>query len=147
MATVSPVEFSKAANMEQLYELLAKAGIGPGWNKPEPSMYPTPKKHFVPAHWPYRLARAAQQVNQVFLVGIGHAMGQRLRGESHEITGADFDFTGADFGEAMTRQNVDEFFVAIVGVELGGVVALFDTHQMHTHLRHANRITERFVQT
>src|SRR6202022_4063109 len=29
------------------------------WNKGEPTMYPTPKKAFLPAHWPYRTARAA----------------------------------------------------------------------------------------
>ncbi len=56
---MSPDQFAAAASMEELYALLEQSGMGPGWNKPEPSMYPTPKKHFVPAHWPYRLARAA----------------------------------------------------------------------------------------
>lgn len=59
MATVSPAEFSKAANMEQLYELLARAGIGPGWNKPEPSLWPSPKKNFRPAHFSYSIGHAA----------------------------------------------------------------------------------------
>jgi gentisate 1,2-dioxygenase len=42
-----------------LYSLLDQAGIGPGWNKPEPSIWLFPKKNFVPAHWSYSVARAA----------------------------------------------------------------------------------------
>lgn len=55
----TPEQYAQAADMEALYALLEQSGLGPGWNKPEPSMYPTPKKRFVPAHWPYRIARAA----------------------------------------------------------------------------------------
>ncbi len=53
------IDFSRAANMHELYELLAKAGMENGWNKPEPSMWASPKKHFVPAHWSYAHAKAA----------------------------------------------------------------------------------------
>ena len=42
-----------------LYAQLAAVGMGPGWNKPEPSLWPMPKKTFVPAHWSYAVARAA----------------------------------------------------------------------------------------
>ena len=56
---MTPDKFAVARNMDELYSLLNEAHMGPGWNKPEPSMYPTPKKSFVPAHWPYRIARAA----------------------------------------------------------------------------------------
>jgi gentisate 1,2-dioxygenase len=45
--------------MEELYALLGAAGMGPGWNKPEPSLWPSPKPAFVPAHWPYALAKPA----------------------------------------------------------------------------------------
>ena len=48
-----------APDMSGLYALLEKAGIGPGWNKPEPSLWPAPRKTFVPAHWSYEVARAA----------------------------------------------------------------------------------------
>lgn len=51
--------FEAAANMEQLYALLAEAGMGPGWNKPEPSLWPAPRKNFLPAHWSFGLSRAA----------------------------------------------------------------------------------------
>jgi gentisate 1,2-dioxygenase len=46
-------------SLDELHELLRRQGMGPGWNKPEPSLYPLPKRAFVPAHWPYRAAREA----------------------------------------------------------------------------------------
>jgi len=59
MGHVREAGFAGAQSMEQLHELLQAAGIGPGWNKPEPSLWPLPKKVFVPAHWQYSLARPA----------------------------------------------------------------------------------------
>ena len=59
MAAVTPEEFNRAGNMEELLGLLGRAGIENGWAKKEPSMYPTPKQRFVPAHWTYAQARAA----------------------------------------------------------------------------------------
>jgi gentisate 1,2-dioxygenase len=52
-------DFDAATNMEQLYGLLAQTGMGPGWNKPEPSLWPAPRKTFVPAHWSFGLSRPA----------------------------------------------------------------------------------------
>jgi gentisate 1,2-dioxygenase len=43
----------------ELYGMLGKIGMGPGWNKPTPSLWPQPRKTFVPAHWQYELARGA----------------------------------------------------------------------------------------
>jgi gentisate 1,2-dioxygenase len=51
--------FAEVKELSELYPLLAEAGMGPGWNKSEPSLYPAPKKTFVPAHWTYETARAA----------------------------------------------------------------------------------------
>lgn len=45
--------------MEALYALLNAAGIGAGWNKPTPSLYPAPRREFMPAHWSYGIAKAA----------------------------------------------------------------------------------------
>jgi gentisate 1,2-dioxygenase len=45
--------------LDDLHALLAQAGMGPGWNKPEPSLWPAPRKNFLPAHWRYELSRAA----------------------------------------------------------------------------------------
>ena len=59
MSPVAPEDFQRAGNMDELLGLLGKAGIENGWAKREPSMYPTPKKRFVPAHWTYDVAHAA----------------------------------------------------------------------------------------
>ena len=59
MSVVKAEAFDCAGNMESLLELLDQAGMQNGWAKPEPSMYPKPKRQFVPAHWSYDLARAA----------------------------------------------------------------------------------------
>ena len=59
MGQVNEAGFATAGSMERLYELLQETGMGPGWNKPEPSLYPLPKKNFVPAHWKYALAKPA----------------------------------------------------------------------------------------
>jgi gentisate 1,2-dioxygenase len=49
----------EAKSLDDYYRHLLPTNMGPGWNKPEPSMYPVPKKVFVPAHWSYAHARAA----------------------------------------------------------------------------------------
>jgi gentisate 1,2-dioxygenase len=59
MGEVNEAGFAAAGSMERLYELLQQTGMGPGWNKPEPSLWPLPKKNFVPAHWKYALAKPA----------------------------------------------------------------------------------------
>ena len=41
-----------------LAAMMAQAGVVNGWNKAEPSLWPLPKKHFLPAHWSYANARA-----------------------------------------------------------------------------------------
>ena len=48
-----------AKALPDLYDVLAELGMGPGWNKPEPSLWPHPRKTFAPAHWSYEIARAA----------------------------------------------------------------------------------------
>ncbi len=50
---------SAAGSLEQLYPLLAERAIGAGWNKPEPAMWPQPKKNFLPCAWHYADAAAA----------------------------------------------------------------------------------------
>lgn len=57
--TVTPQAFADAESMEALYDLLDEARIGAGWNKPTPSLYPAPKREFVPAHWSYAIAKPA----------------------------------------------------------------------------------------
>lgn len=59
MNTVDRRELAATKSIEELHTLLAAAGLGPGWNKPEPSFWPAPKKSFLPAHWSYGLAKPA----------------------------------------------------------------------------------------
>ena len=52
-------DLSTVRSLDDYYAKLVPANMEAGWNKREPTMYPTPKKAFLPAHWPYRTARAA----------------------------------------------------------------------------------------
>lgn len=56
---VTPADFDAAANMQDLYDLLRECRIENGWNKPEPSLWPLPRRDFLPAHWTYAIGRAA----------------------------------------------------------------------------------------
>lgn len=56
---VTAQAFNDAASMQELYDLLARCGIENGWNKPEPSLYPLPKKEFLPARFSWEIGRAA----------------------------------------------------------------------------------------
>jgi gentisate 1,2-dioxygenase len=59
MSSPSPSDLSRSGTLEELYGKLDKVGMGPGWNKPTPSLWPAPRKTLVPAHWKYELARGA----------------------------------------------------------------------------------------
>jgi gentisate 1,2-dioxygenase len=55
----SQSDLARSGTLEELYGKLAEVGMGPGWNKPTPSLWPAPRKSLVPAHWRYELARGA----------------------------------------------------------------------------------------
>jgi gentisate 1,2-dioxygenase len=57
--SVTPAQFDAAGNMQELYDLLTSCGIENGWNKPEPSLWPLPRKDFLPAHWSYAIGKSA----------------------------------------------------------------------------------------
>jgi gentisate 1,2-dioxygenase len=59
VSTPTVAAFEAASDMDELYRLLAESGMGPGWNKPEPSLWPSPRKNFVPAHWSFALSKPA----------------------------------------------------------------------------------------
>jgi gentisate 1,2-dioxygenase len=61
MSSPSPTQsdLARAGTLQELYGLLDKVGMGAGWNKPTPSLWPEPRKTFMPAHWKYELARGA----------------------------------------------------------------------------------------
>jgi gentisate 1,2-dioxygenase len=52
-------ELAQSGTLEELYGKLDKVGMGPGWNKPTPSLWPSPRKTFRPTHWRYEQARGA----------------------------------------------------------------------------------------
>src|SRR5882762_9787619 len=57
--TATTPDFESARSLDQLYTLLDAIQVKNGWNKPTPSLYPSPKQHFAAAHWRYADARAA----------------------------------------------------------------------------------------
>lgn len=59
MTGATPQQLARAASLEELYAGLATVDMGPGWNKPTPSLYPAPKKAYPPAIWHYVQAKAA----------------------------------------------------------------------------------------
>ena len=59
MNAPSRQELAQSGSLEELYGKLDKVGMGPGWNKPTPSLWPSPRKTFRPTHWRYEQARGA----------------------------------------------------------------------------------------
>jgi gentisate 1,2-dioxygenase len=59
MSSLSPSDLACSGTLEELYGKLNKVGLGAGWNKPTPSLWPAPRKTLAPAHWKYELARGA----------------------------------------------------------------------------------------
>jgi gentisate 1,2-dioxygenase len=57
--SVTPQDFAAAANMQELYDLLALCHVQNGWSKPTPSLWPLPTIDFKPAAWSYVQAKAA----------------------------------------------------------------------------------------
>jgi gentisate 1,2-dioxygenase len=54
--------FDSAQSLEALHAMLDEVQMKNGWAKPTPSLYPEPKRPFIPAHWRYVDARAALHV-------------------------------------------------------------------------------------
>ncbi len=59
MSTVTGSGLAETGSLEELYPKLAAIGLGAGWNKPTPSLWPLPHKTFPPAHWRYDQAKGA----------------------------------------------------------------------------------------
>src|ERR1700733_1380276 len=57
--TLSRQDLAQSGTLEELYGKLDKVRMGPGWNKPTPSLWAAPRKSLVPAHWAYEQARGA----------------------------------------------------------------------------------------
>ena len=50
---------ARSATLDELYPQLAGIGLGAGWNKPTPSLWPMPHKTFPPYQWRYTQAKGA----------------------------------------------------------------------------------------
>jgi len=59
MTTTLADRLAHAPSLDTLHALVQAVGLGPGWNKPAPTMWPEPRKNFWPAHWRYAEAKAA----------------------------------------------------------------------------------------
>jgi gentisate 1,2-dioxygenase len=59
MTSPTPDALKRSGTLEELYPLLAGIGLGAGWAKPTPSLWPAPRKSFVPFHWRYDQAKAS----------------------------------------------------------------------------------------
>jgi gentisate 1,2-dioxygenase len=59
MSTPTRAELAQSGSLEELYGKLDKVGLGAGWNKATPSLWPSPRKTMRPAHWTYEQARGA----------------------------------------------------------------------------------------
>ena len=59
MQRATAESFGKVSNLDEIYALLATLDIENGWAKREPSMWPSPRPSFLPAHWSYGPAKAA----------------------------------------------------------------------------------------
>jgi gentisate 1,2-dioxygenase len=52
-------QLARAPSLDVLYRDLGAVGMGAGWAKPTPAVWPTPAKLFSPAHWHYAQAKGA----------------------------------------------------------------------------------------
>jgi len=48
------IPFDSAETLEELHTMLDLAQFKNGWAKPTPSLYPEPKKKYIPAHWKFK---------------------------------------------------------------------------------------------
>jgi gentisate 1,2-dioxygenase len=59
MQVPSREELARSGTLEELYGKLGQISVAPGWDKKTPSLWPAPRKNFLPAHWQYEQARGA----------------------------------------------------------------------------------------
>jgi gentisate 1,2-dioxygenase len=59
MSALTREDLAQSGSLAELYGKLDRVGMGPGWNKPTPSLWASPRKTFRPAHWAYQQARGA----------------------------------------------------------------------------------------
>src|SRR5690242_2180244 len=58
-SAMAEAALSSKTALTGLYQRLDRLGMGPGWNKPTPSLWSEPRKTFVPRRWHYADAHHA----------------------------------------------------------------------------------------
>jgi gentisate 1,2-dioxygenase len=59
MTALTGEQLAGTGTLEELYPRLDAIGLGAGWHKPTPSLWPAPHQTFPPAHWRYDQAKGA----------------------------------------------------------------------------------------
>ena len=59
MTTVAAADLAAAPSLDALYSTLHLMHASPGWNKPEPSVWPKPRQHFLATRWCWEHCKAA----------------------------------------------------------------------------------------
>jgi gentisate 1,2-dioxygenase len=59
MTSATQDTIANVGSLDELYRELAPLRLNPGWNKPEPAMWPMPRTSYVPTHWKYSRAKVA----------------------------------------------------------------------------------------
>jgi gentisate 1,2-dioxygenase len=59
MKAPTPQQLANSGSLEELYGQLGQLGMGAGWAKKTPSLWPEPKKAFTPFVWSYAQAKGA----------------------------------------------------------------------------------------
>jgi gentisate 1,2-dioxygenase len=57
--TVTPETLARSGTLDELYPMLGAIGLGAGWAKPTPSLWPAPRASFQPYHWRFDQAKGA----------------------------------------------------------------------------------------
>jgi gentisate 1,2-dioxygenase len=59
MTTLVVPDLAAVSSLDTLYPALHGLHFSPGWDKPEPSLWPKPRQHFLPAVWHWAQGKAA----------------------------------------------------------------------------------------
>jgi gentisate 1,2-dioxygenase len=59
MTTSVVPDLEAVSSLDDLYPALHRVHFSPGWHKPEPSLWPKPRQHFLPALWRWEEGKAA----------------------------------------------------------------------------------------
>jgi gentisate 1,2-dioxygenase len=62
MTSLAVADFTSVPSLDALHTALSTMHICPGWAKPEPSLWPKPQQHFLPALWHWEVCKTALDI-------------------------------------------------------------------------------------